>query len=101
MDTIAYTTSGPVRGTCGHTHATEEAAQACADRDNRGCAAGGGYSDRAVEALDLDEVLDLPRIPWVLIDAAGHDIGGIARDALAYGDKSLYRRATRAAARLA
>lgn len=28
-----YTTSGPVRGSCGHHHRTEAAAQACCDRD--------------------------------------------------------------------
>lgn len=34
---MAYTTEGSVRGTCGHTHRTIEAAYACAARDRAGC----------------------------------------------------------------
>lgn len=46
----SYTTYGSVRGDCGHQHRTIEAAQRCADRDNRDCRKIGGYSDRRVYA---------------------------------------------------
>lgn len=49
--TTIYTTKGNVRGECGHEHRTEAAAQACLERDQRGCASQGGYSDRVVEAI--------------------------------------------------
>ena len=48
MSTTHYTTRGSVRGGCGHKHRTEEAAERCAERDHRDCAAAGGYSDRKV-----------------------------------------------------
>lgn len=43
-----YTTTGSVRGDCGHQHKTLRAAVACLMRDQRGCKAQGGYSDRTV-----------------------------------------------------
>jgi hypothetical protein len=48
---MTYVTSiGPVRGSCGHKHQTEHAAEACIAADHRACARQGGYSDRvAVE----------------------------------------------------
>lgn len=46
-----YTTWGSVRGDCGHVHGTREAAQRCLERDRRGCAEQGGYSDREVRAV--------------------------------------------------
>lgn len=46
-----YTTYGSVRGCCGHRHRTPEAAQACIDRDQRGCASQGGYSDRSIATV--------------------------------------------------
>ena len=55
MTYTAYTTWGPVRGSCGHRHRTITTAQACADRDDRDCKAGNGrsaYSDRHVTYAD-------------------------------------------------
>lgn len=49
-----YTTDGSVRGECGHRHRTAEAAEACARRDQIGCASVGGYSDRYVYAVMSD-----------------------------------------------
>jgi len=48
-DIAYYTCRGSVRGACGVRHRTRETAQACCDRDGRGCRAGHGraaYSDR-------------------------------------------------------
>lgn len=49
-----YTTTGEVRGECGHTHRTYAAALACVSRDRRDCASlgGGAYSDRHVVEID-------------------------------------------------
>lgn len=51
-----YTTSGPVRGTCNHTHKTIQGAHACARRDSRAVKHGnpgiGAYSDREVVRQD-------------------------------------------------
>ena len=46
-----YTTSGSVRGDCGHQHRTIGAAVRCIDTDDRGCKRSCGqdaYSDRRV-----------------------------------------------------
>lgn len=53
-----YTTEGSVRGSCGHEHRTLDAVLRCLERDQRGCASQGGYSDRRVVRTDgerLDE----------------------------------------------
>lgn len=53
----AFTTTGPVRGDCGHRHRSIEAALDCIGRDGRGCRASSGpaaYSDRRVVALGGD-----------------------------------------------
>ena len=50
-----YTTWGSVRGCCGHEHRTEEAAEACASKDQRACARVGGYSDRKVRKISRGE----------------------------------------------
>lgn len=47
-----YTTTGPVRGSCGHRHRTPEAARACLDADIRDCKRAGGYSDRVLRAIE-------------------------------------------------
>ena len=47
-----YTTSGKIRGECGHTHRTLRAALDCTERDRRGCRMQGGYSDRYVYGTD-------------------------------------------------
>jgi hypothetical protein len=52
-----YTTNGSVRGQCGHLHETEGAAYCCRDRDQRVCAAQGGYSDREVVVVGTDGYL--------------------------------------------
>jgi len=53
-----YTTSGFVRGSCGHKHRTEKAAEACLARDQAGIRRAypstfpiRAYSDRAVVAV--------------------------------------------------
>lgn len=45
---MPWTTYGPVRGDCGHRHRTQQAAQDCANLDQRVCKLVGGYSDREV-----------------------------------------------------
>ena len=47
-----YTCRGPVRGSCGTWHRSIEAAARCCLRDQRNCAAAGGYSDRWPVHLD-------------------------------------------------
>jgi hypothetical protein len=60
-----YTTVGDVRGACGHTHRTLAAAQECLRRDQRGCRAQGGYSDRRImTATDGD---------WTLVDEGAEE----------------------------
>lgn len=54
-----YITIGSVRGACPHIHRTIEAAQACLDRDQRGCASQHGYSDRRIVRVDGDYSWDL------------------------------------------
>mgnify|MGYP001580242713 FL=1 len=56
-----YTTSGSVRGSCGHHHRTEAAAQACVERDQAGIRRAypstfptRSYSDRVVVAVHRD-----------------------------------------------
>lgn len=63
-NTLKYTTSGPVRGTCGHKHRSIRTALDCLERDARSCRAAGGYSDRSIERsdgtpLDRDEENEL------------------------------------------
>ena len=56
--TNAYTTSGSVRGDCGHRHRSIRMAVQCQRRDQRECSSVGGYSDRRVVRTDgrqLDE----------------------------------------------
>lgn len=43
---VRWTCNGSVRGCCGITHRTLEAAMACCAKDQQGCARQGGYSDR-------------------------------------------------------
>lgn len=45
---MKYTTSGSVRGSCGHNHKTLGAAYDCLLRDRSGCRSQGGYSDRRI-----------------------------------------------------
>jgi hypothetical protein len=44
----AWTTTGEVRGGCGHRHRTATGVARCLVRDERGCAAQGAYSDRRI-----------------------------------------------------
>ena len=48
MEREIWTTIGDVRGCCGHEHRSRDAAETCLRRDQRGCAAQGGYSDRLI-----------------------------------------------------
>lgn len=41
-----YTTTGSVRGGCGHSHRTIKAAAECCRKDQADCKSQGGYSDR-------------------------------------------------------
>lgn len=52
MTTTYYITSGNVRGTCGHIHTTLTGAVRCLKRDALSCRRVGGYSDRAVRAVE-------------------------------------------------
>jgi hypothetical protein len=52
-----YTCWGSVRGNCGHYHKSIEAAEKCIARDDRGCAAQGGYSDRSIRVIDSPDEL--------------------------------------------
>ena len=47
----AYTTTGSVRGACGHAHRTLWGAIKCQQADHRGCAKQGGYSDRTIRKV--------------------------------------------------
>lgn len=52
---MLYTTWGPVRGGCGHAHRSIEAAERCLEKDQRGCASQGGYSDRSIRRIEKRE----------------------------------------------
>jgi len=96
---IAYTTTGPVRGDCGRIYETVDAAAASIEADHAGCVKQGGYSDRKIRPLYLDDCLSMQRVPWSIIRAAGYDLVEIAADARVHGDEALYRKAMRAADR--
>lgn len=49
---VTYTCVGSVRGECGREHRALRAAVQCCRKDHRGCASQGGYSDRAVVAVE-------------------------------------------------
>lgn len=51
-----YTTTGSVRGCCGHKHRSIATAKRCIDKDQAGCATQGGYSDRHVVRHDGSEL---------------------------------------------
>lgn len=52
---MKYTTWGPVRMGCNHSHTTREAAERCLQGDTRGCARAGGYSDRSIRKVQDGE----------------------------------------------
>jgi len=58
MATMSYTTTGNVRGCCGHKHRTIEAAARCLRDDQSGCRSQGGYSDRTIERTDGEEMTE-------------------------------------------
>lgn len=67
--TLYYTTTGNVRGCCGHRHRTIDAAYACLKKDQRYCKKIGGYSDRKVagpkgRTLTDDERTELEYIEY-------------------------------------
>lgn len=49
---VVYTCTGSVRGNCGHNHRLIEGAVRCCKQDSRSCKAQGGYSDRAIYAVE-------------------------------------------------
>ena len=53
-----YTTSGSVRGGCGHRHRSLRTAVACFLRDCSGCSSQGGYSDRSVHRSDGEDLTE-------------------------------------------
>ena len=63
-DYITYTCYGSVRGCCGHEHRTEDAAFRCIERDTRGCASHGGYSDRQIFSRTPEDREHEPNGPW-------------------------------------
>ena len=68
---ITFTTVGSVRECCGHEHRTYRAARACLERDARGCAKQGGYTDRWVVVRDPEHrEYGPPRGAYV--DSNGH-----------------------------
>lgn len=52
MREASYTTVGPVRGGCGHSHGSLRTAVRCLHSDRVGCRRQGGYSDRRVVRVD-------------------------------------------------
>lgn len=54
-DSPRYTTSGSVRGGCGHRHRSLRTAEACLAADRRDCERARGYSDRRVVALEATD----------------------------------------------
>ena len=66
---IHYTTTGSVRGECGHWHRSLRGAIRCIERDQKGCRGQGGYSDRCVarisgqagEAIRIEPLTDEER----------------------------------------
>ena len=67
MATI-YMTTGQVRGRCAHAHRTLRGAWECIERDARGCATQGGYSDRYVVAVQNGESRSLCATERTVID---------------------------------
>jgi hypothetical protein len=55
---VTYTTSGDVRGDCGHRHRTMSGAARCRRDDQRYCHGQGGYSDREIYYADGTELTD-------------------------------------------
>lgn len=53
-----YTTTGSVRGNCGHTHRTLSGACKCLASDRGGCERRGGYSDREIVASDGRDLVE-------------------------------------------
>lgn len=51
---MRYITWGPVRGTTGCLHKSIETARQAVARDQKRCARVGGYSDRAVYEVDVE-----------------------------------------------
>lgn len=67
MKKVSYSTTGSVRGCCGHKHRTIDSAVTCIEKDSAGCARQGGYSDRYVirhdgSALSEEEQDEVDRI---------------------------------------
>ena len=71
--TSYYSSEGSVRGTCGHKHRTLNAALACIRRDELGCCAQGGYSDRVPvahgSAAPVEQVWDEDGEEWYWAEA--------------------------------
>lgn len=81
---LAFTSTGSVRGGCGHLHTTRANAEKCLAKDARGCAAHGGYSDRAVvvlaDIIDRDgDRLQVCVGNWIAVYGAGgeSDLGQV------------------------
>lgn len=67
---ITYTTTGPVRGDCGHRHRSIDTARTCLRRDGDGCASQGGYSDRRVVRWDGSELTAAEEAELLALDLA-------------------------------
>lgn len=57
-----YTTSGAIRGCCGHVHQYFEKAVECLEKDKKGCKKQGGYSDRSIYKVEDREITEI--IPY-------------------------------------
>lgn len=59
MESVHYTTRGPRRGRCGHTHKTIIEALRCRAQDEVLCVSKGSHTDRRVFAVALGEWREL------------------------------------------
>lgn len=65
---MGYTTQGDIRGECGHTHKTIEAAIECIGRDEARAKRGGGHGDRRVVRADGGDLDDDERAELAYIE---------------------------------
>lgn len=71
-----YTTTGSVRGNCGHRHRSVVAAEQCRQSDANGCGMQGGYSDRRIVAVEDDVTRELNAAEDDLLERYWEEVGG-------------------------
>ena len=74
---MTYTTTGSVRGNCGHAHRSIEAAYQCLRADQKGCDNQGGYSDRSVVRKDGESFTAQERAAYEAAQEAEYDFVAI------------------------